>query len=226
MFNFKLNFVQIRRYYRAMARRSDHTRNELRTLALAAAREVAESDGWRGLTARKVATRIGYSVGTLYNVFQDLDDMIIAVNGETLDALFTHLQAAQAGTSASEPEEALRVLGDAYIAFIDQHPNLWDILFEHRLPPGRPLPPWYDDKLARLLGLLERAIAPLFAESERAERGRAARVLWCAMHGICSLARSGKLGIVSPDSVDAMADQLIANYTAGLRTKRSPATGG
>ena len=201
-----------------MARRSDHTRDELRTLALEAAREVAAAEGWRGLTARKVATRIGYSVGTLYNVFQDLDDMIIAVNGETLDDLFAHLQAAQAGTKTETPEDALRVLAEAYVAFIDRHPNLWDILFEHRLPPGRTLPPWYDEKLARLLGLLEQAIAPLFGDADTAERGRAARVLWCAMHGICSLARSGKLGVVSSDSVDAMARQLILTYSAGLRT--------
>ncbi len=201
-----------------MARRSDHTRDELRILALEAAREVAASEGWRGLTARKVATRIGYSVGTLYNVFQDLDDMIIAVNGETLDALFAHLQAAQAGAKTETPEDALRVLGEAYVAFIDRHPNLWDILFEHRLPPGRTLPPWYDEKLARLLGLLEQAIAPLFGDADTIERGRAARVLWCAMHGICSLARSGKLGVVSSDSVDAMAKQLILTYSAGLRT--------
>ena len=201
-----------------MARRSDHTRDEVRTLALKAAREVAAAEGWRGLTARKVATRIGYSVGTLYNVFRDLDDMIIAVNGETLDALFLDLQTARTAKTTEAPEEALRALAEAYVAFIDRHPNLWDILFEHRLPPGRKLPSWYDEKLARLLGLLEQAIAPLFGDADRAERGRAARVLWCAMHGICSLARSGKLGIVSGDSVEAMASQLILTYTAGLRT--------
>ena len=201
-----------------MARRSDHTREELRALALEAAREVAAAEGWRGLTARKVATRIGYSVGTLYNVFQDLDDMIIAVNGETLDALFAHLQGAQAGRTVDTPEDAL----------LGARRGLCRV---HRPPPrtfgtscsstgcrrARTLPPWYDEKLAQLLGLLEQAIAPLFGEADRAERSRAARVLWCAMHGICSLARSGKLGIVSGDSVDAMARQLILTYTAGLR---------
>ena len=209
-----------------MARRSDHTRKELRALALQAAREVAESEGWRGLTARKVAARIGYSVGTLYNVFQDLDDMILALNGETLEALFTDLQASQAAIETDRPEEALKALGDAYMAFIDRHPNLWDILFEHRLPRGRRVPPWYNEMVAGLLGLLEQAIAPLFDESEQAERGRAARVLWCAMHGICSLARSGKLGVVSDDSVDAMAAQLIADYTAGLRRTAPGSTTG
>lgn len=202
-----------------MARRSDHTRDELKALALSAAEEIAETEGWRGLTARKVAGKIGYSVGTLYNIFETLDDLIVAVNGATLESLFEHLRAAMQKAKATAPEEALGVLATAYVAFIDRHPHLWDILFEHRLPPGRPLPSWYDGKLAQLLGLLEEALAPLFDESERAERIRAARVLWCSMHGISSLARSGKLGIITGETVTAMSDQLIASYTAGLRAR-------
>lgn len=209
-----------------MARRSDHSREELRDLALAAAREIAETEGLRGLTARAVAGRIGYSVGTLYNVYATLDDLIVAVNGATLDALKDRLQTAIKAVRGDDPEIVLPALGTAYIGFIDDHPNLWDILFEHRLPPGRRLPAWYDEKLAGLLGLLEDALSPLFPASQRAERARAARVLWCGMHGICSLARSGKLGIVTGESVTAMADQLIATFTAGLKARAGiPAAG-
>ena len=203
-----------------MARRSDHTRDELKDMALSAAGEIAETEGWRGLTARKVAGRIGYSVGTLYNVFEDLDDLIVTVNGATLDSLYKHLRAARVKGSTDSPETALGVLATAYVQFIDRYPHLWDILFEHRLPPDRALPSWYDGKLVRLLGLLEEALAPLFDESERAERIRAARVLWCSMHGISSLARSGKLGIITGETVTAMSDQLIASYTAGLRVRK------
>lgn len=209
-----------------MARRSDHTRDQLREMALQAARSVAEAEGWRGLTARKVAGVIGYSVGTLYNVFEDLDDLIVAVNGATLDALLEHLRSALAEAGPGEPEDTLRALAAAYVAFIDAHPHLWDILFEHRLPPGRTLPSWYDRKLAGLLGVLEEALAPLFDAGQTEERGRVARVLWCAMHGICSLARSGKLGVITNHSVDAMADQLIATTIAGLRARRQTATEG
>ena len=35
-------------------------------MAMAAAREIAEVEGLRGVTARRVAARIGYSAGTLY----------------------------------------------------------------------------------------------------------------------------------------------------------------
>ena len=61
-----------------MARRSDHSREELYELALEKAGEIAEKEGLRGLTARGVAREIGYTIGTLYNIFEDLDDPPVA----------------------------------------------------------------------------------------------------------------------------------------------------
>ena len=62
-----------------MARRSDHSRDELYELALVAARRIIEDGGYRALTARKVADHMGYSPGTLYNVFAGLDDVTDAL---------------------------------------------------------------------------------------------------------------------------------------------------
>ena len=59
-----------------MARRSDHSRDELKALILDCAREIAEEEGLRGLTARRIATEIGYAPGTIYNLFSNLDDLI------------------------------------------------------------------------------------------------------------------------------------------------------
>ena len=44
-----------------MGRRSDHKREDLRALALAAARRIMAAEGLRGLTARRLAQEIGYS---------------------------------------------------------------------------------------------------------------------------------------------------------------------
>ena len=44
-----------------MARRSDHTRDELRRMALDAARAIVEEDGLRGLSTRRLAKAIGYT---------------------------------------------------------------------------------------------------------------------------------------------------------------------
>src|SRR5688572_8822706 len=66
-----------------MARRSDHTRDELEALILAEAHKLLAVTGLQRFSAREVAKRIGYSVGTLYNVFGSLDRMLLAVNSRT-----------------------------------------------------------------------------------------------------------------------------------------------
>ncbi len=75
-----------------MARRKDHTREELHGMALAEAWRIAEAEGLRGLTARRVAREIGYTVGTLYNVFTDLDDLVVQLIGRIFDALYEELK--------------------------------------------------------------------------------------------------------------------------------------
>lgn len=70
-----------------MARRSDHSRDELREMALTAAEQIVLENGYESLSARKVASAIGYTVGTLYLVFENLDDLVLQVNARTLDRL-------------------------------------------------------------------------------------------------------------------------------------------
>ena len=186
-------------------------------MALAAAREIAEGDGLQGVTARRVAARIGYSAGTLYNLFASLDDLIVRLNGETLDALYDALS----GTiRESEPEAALLGLARRYLAFTREHPRLWSLLFEHRLPEGQPLPDWHAEKILRLLALLERAQAPLFGPGEEGARHHSARVLWSSLHGMVALESAGKL--VATETVEALVETLVANYVSGLRHRVAP----
>ena len=202
-----------------MARRSDHSRDELYDMALEAARQIAEKEGLRGLKARRIARDIGYTIGTLYNLFEDLDDLIVHLNGRTLDDLY---QAFVRVKLDGEPDAATRALAECYIQFTRSHPKLWNILFEHHLPDGRELPEWHGEKIRQLLGLVERALAPLFPAGQEAERHHCARVLWSSLHGICSLESTGKL--VETESVEALSDSLISNYLVGLRhrTNNSP----
>ena len=142
------------------------------------------------------------------------------MNGRTLDSLYDALSDLRLD---GEPETAVRVLAEAYIRFTGDHPKLWNVLFEHQLPEGRPLPEWHHEKVTRLLGLLERALAPLFPPGREAERHHSARVLWSGLHGICSLLGAGKF--VATESVAAMADTLVTCCVIGLRHQLSQ-TGG
>ena len=66
-----------------MGRRSDHSREEIRQMALQAAESIVTEGGYKALSARKVASEIGYTVGTLYLVFENLDELVLYVNGRT-----------------------------------------------------------------------------------------------------------------------------------------------
>src|SRR3546814_19197358 len=68
-----------------MGRRSDHSREELEALILEEGhRHMAES-GFATFSSREVAQRIGYSVGTLYNVFGSYARLVAAINTPPFD---------------------------------------------------------------------------------------------------------------------------------------------
>jgi len=183
-------------------------------MAVSAARGIVAAEGLRGLTARRVAAEIGYSPGTLYNIFRDLDDLVVRVNAGTLDALRDALAAVAPQPDA---EAAVLALAAAYVRFTQENAGLWQVLFEHRLPPGRELPPWYPQKLGRVLGLVEAACGPLLAGRAPAERAEAVRLLWTALHGLTSLAQGGKLEFVTDRPLDAAAAAMVRIVLAGLR---------
>ena len=195
-----------------MGRRSDHSREELHKMALDAARKIADQEGLRGLSARRITREIGYTIGTFYNLFEDFDDLVVHLNGMTLDALF---EACANISRELEPEARLHALARHYIAFTRDNAKSWSILFEHRLPDNKSQPDWYREKTLRLLGLVEAAIAPLFSKGLEVERLHSARALWASLHGICSLEAVDKL--VSTETVEALSETLVTYYLAGLR---------
>jgi AcrR family transcriptional regulator len=196
-----------------MATRAERRRERIFEDALAAARNIAAADGLTGLTARRIAGRVGCSVGTLYNVFDSLDGLILYLNGRTLDALFEALSPVPEG---ADPKAAVNTLVGRYLAFTRANGRLWGVIFEHNWPQDFPRPDWYPAKVQRLLRLLEAAMAPLFPDGAAEESHQAARVLWCGLHGIGSLAEAGKLAIIDADDVTRMCETLVETYLAGL----------
>ncbi|RVU38188.1 TetR/AcrR family transcriptional regulator [Hwanghaeella grinnelliae] len=199
-----------------MARRSDHNREELYALAIGAARQIVESDGIKALTARNVADVIGYSPGTLYNLFDNLDDLIVHLNGSTLDDLFDKVSALE---QSGDPESDCKALLGSYLDYLNDHPGLWYALFDYAIPTTMTVPSWYVRKIERLMEILRVAIAPLYADTQMDETARAASVLWAGLHGITSLSNDGKLQLVSEDDVEDLASFLVTTFIAGIQSR-------
>ena len=200
-----------------MGRRSEHSADSLRLLILEASEKIISTNGLSGLSAREVARSVGYSPGTIYNIFENLDDLILQVEGRMLDELDARL----ATLSTDKPaDQRVLELAHAYLAFTTERPRLWNLLFEHHLPPTMPVPAWYQHKLDALMQRVEGSLQPLVSGADRAAVARAARVLWAGVHGITSLATADKLAIVTSETAVALVDDLVRNYLLGLERRR------
>lgn len=202
-----------------MGRRSSHTPDELRELIVSAATELIDQTGLSSLSAREIARRIGYSPGTLYNVFRDLDDLILTIEQRLLDNLARRL------ADVSPNADAVQHLCDlaaAYLAFTQEQPRLWNLLFEHHMPTGATIPPAFHARMEALLTVVEAALLPILPSGDPARRHRAARVLWAGIHGITSLAAADKLSNVTRENAAYLVEDLVRTFLAGLQSTSPP----
>jgi AcrR family transcriptional regulator len=195
-----------------MSMRSEENRMVLRDKLLTIAIEMVSLKGLEGLQARVLAQAADCAVGTIYNLFDGLDGLILAVNTHTLQDLEQHMR--QAGLDDQSPcvprgskPNRLAVLAHAYLAFANRHEKAWRAVFDHRLPEGRPLPQDYLETREQLFVTLEKALLDFPAlPDDPALRKTTARALWSAVHGIVFLAFSGSLGPIDRAETQALVD--------------------
>ncbi len=197
-----------------MARRSDHSREEIKEMALGAALTILEEEGAKGLSARKVASAIGYTVGTLYLVFKNQQEMVLHLNAHTLDDMNEWLESRSGHCTA--PRVCLVTLAEAYIDYAVTKSARWNLLFDTVVAEHEVLPEWYLQRLGRLFGRVEQMLAPLKSEHEAIEIERAARVLWASVHGICTLKIRHRMDLAGGQSTGEMAQMLIDNFLRGF----------
>jgi AcrR family transcriptional regulator len=175
-----------------MGRRSDHSRTELRELIIAESHRQMADHGFARFSARQVARAIGYSIGTIYNVFPSLDHLLVAINTRTF-AVWTDFVRKRLDQAE---EDRIAVLVQAYFDFAGTHTNLWMAVYDHRLPPGIPLPPEEDESRRQLTLIVIRELAALLPQTADDAVERLARSLIATVHGHCTYALNGSFELM------------------------------
>jgi len=200
-----------------MGRRSEQTLDQIKAMALDAAEKIVTEEGLGGLSTRNIAKAMGYTSGTLYLVFQNLDDLVLQLNRRTIDGMGKAIQAAL--DPAGSAEENVRAICRAYIRFGREHRPHWELLFQRRWPESFVYPAWYMAEMGKSLVPFESELARLLgAKGSAHDVTLAGRAIWCAMHGIHALYASGRmerLGVSNADElVEFQIDLLIRGIVA------------
>lgn len=152
-----------------------------------AALELVREKGPRGFTLNETSRRAGVSVSAPYNHFKDKDALLIEIVVLGNRTLESELRAASAGDK--RPEERLLELYLAYIAFANNHPDLFAVMFQSGIDKI-PYPEVHESAAACLSIAFE-----LAAEVEPAGElaSELALAIWTMAHGFATLSAEGTL---------------------------------
>jgi AcrR family transcriptional regulator len=194
-----------------MARRSEHSLEELKAMILDAAENIVIEEGFSALKVRKIAVEIGYTVGSIYMVFTNMADLILHINARTLDAIAAQLKQVQ-GRGA---EQSIENLAKSYLSYASQNFNRWRKIFEYQLSAEPEIPDWYQEKVDNVFAPIEAQFAELAPGLPEDHGKRAARALWRGIHGICILSVTGKQDKAGIKDVEDMIVLLVRNFMRG-----------
>lgn len=170
--------------------RREREQQELKQSIMDAAREIARVEGWRNVTMRKIAERIEYSHAAIYEYFANKDVLLLALVREGFRLLETELQPPQ--TTASDPEEALLLMVERYLAFAERHAELYRVMFGL---DGVAFVPMTHDEGQRIEDIAATAIRslleargwPVLHLSDKVN------ILWSTAHGLATLVMADRI---------------------------------
>lgn len=196
-----------------MARDTAKRREDLRERLLDIAEGEIRENGLASLRARALADQAGCAVGAIYNVFEDMTGLVLAVNGRTFRKMGAFVSDTIKAHPDASPTENLIIIAKAYLAFASDNPNLWRALFEVEMSTEGSVPAWYLDELGRLFSIISSPISELHPEASATEVDLMTRTLFSSVHGIVLLGLEKRISGVPRERMEDMIEYLLKSVT-------------
>jgi AcrR family transcriptional regulator len=185
-------------------RKRTYHHGDLRAATLQAASELLEKQGPDAIVLREVARRAGVSHNAPYRHFPDRDALLIALAAEGFRLFARHVQG-RAGPD----------MGEAYVGFALQHPQLFRLMFGGKVKLGS------DPELsAASRGAYEGLVAVFRARNDVAQPELAAAAAWSLVHGLAHLLMDGHFMQATRDGAETGA--FIRKVMGSVRFASAP----
>lgn len=193
-----------------MGRRSDHSREELQGLIVQTTLALVRDHGAEKVTARQIAKSIGYTPGTLYSVFINLQDIFLHVTEIGLKDLFKLCDAAV--ENESDPYAAINGLGNAYLKFATEQTHQFDLMFARSASSAESAPDSIKNRIGSMFELIEIQLTQLNPDAKPSHIKLGARALWSGVHGLAMLRLSDQLYLDSTGKDEDIMEMLVFNF--------------
>jgi len=166
-------------------------KSETRDKILDAARELFVTEGFEGVSMRRVAEKIEYSPTAIYVHFADKQELFHELCQQDYARL---AEVFQSSAMSSDPMERLRQIGGTYIEFGVRYPNHYKFMFMTPHPPQEPNEEDREimgnpevDAYAFLKWAVQQAIDAGCLREELQDAELISQTLWASVHGVIAL---------------------------------------
>jgi len=198
--------------------KADLRRDDLRARLIDIAEARIRADGLGAVKARELAREADCAVGAIYNVFSDLNGLVMAVNGRTFQALGAEVARSVLAAPKDEPQAELITMSHVYLRFAAQNTNLWRALFDLEMSTEMDVPQWYLAELGKLFALIAAPLRRVFPDYTRDQVELMTRALFSSVHGIVLLGLQKRISGVPFDKLEDMIAILLSNVTSQAST--------
>jgi AcrR family transcriptional regulator len=175
------------------------------------AERIVIASGYQGVNMRRLADKVGVSATAIYHYFESKETILRKLRIRAAEKLNDMIRSIG---SDLPPDEFLREIGRQYIAFADENPNLYRLLFDA---------PFDEKEEAEDYGVLYFTyLAARGALEKKAQQGvhmadprHHAIMGWMMLHGFCSLMMSGRLPLAEGMSRDSLRELFMQYYSMG-----------
>ncbi len=171
--------------------RREREKSETRDKILDAARELFISEGYDGVSMRRVAEKIEYSPTAIYVHFADKNELFHELCQRDYSRL---AEVFQSSAMSIDPVERLKQIGRTYIDFGVHYPNHYRFMFMTPHPAMEPNEEECEkkgnpelDAYAFLKWAVQQAIDAGRLREELVDAELVSQTVWAAVHGVISL---------------------------------------
>jgi AcrR family transcriptional regulator len=188
-------------------------KDDVRAGILNASLQLMNEGGLGSLSMREVARRAGVSHQAPYHYFQDREAILAELAGEGFDQLYDYMVSAVG--LVRDRASKNRAMGEAYIRFALNHPELFRLMFRSEMC-NLSLYPAAKAKAERCFNLPVEILGAQGHMSDKANPDLTPVIAsWSIAHGLATLLLEGKLGESFGDTRDqreASANRVIAFF--------------
>ncbi|MEL6673142.1 MAG: TetR/AcrR family transcriptional regulator [Bacteroidota bacterium] len=209
--------------------RKEREKAEMRQRIIDAGRHMLLEEGYEQTSIRKIAKHIEYSPGTIYLYFKNKDELFFAIHEEAFRQMNKQMAHAM---KHEHPVERLNALGEAYLTFAFDNPELYDLMFveespmniveemawqvegEDSLAAGK----W--EAVSEAFGILYTTVQACIEEGHfpHQDLNTITFAIWSMMHGMVTLVIKRRLDMIYPQvDKQALMRQVMSMTTKMLQ---------